>query len=206
MAQRDSRKRGRRRRPGTETAPVATAPSLPDAGPRPQAPDAGPPPRAPDAGPPSQARAAATKPRSRSEERNAAVRATLAPLEPGERPWSLKIAVVLAVLIGGGDLIAVLIDGKFKIGGSQAGAGGVILFSALMLVCAVGMWQLRYWAVLGFQAILAFVILFFSLLGLRAANLLAVVASAFVVFGGGWLFYKLVRVLSRIQMPTYPGR
>ena len=186
MAQRDSRKRGRRRQSGT--APVATAP---------RPPDAGPPPRAP---------VAATKPPSRSEERNAAVRATLTPLEPGERPWSLKIAVLIAVLIGGGDLIAVLIDGQFKVGGAQAGAGGVILFSALMLVCAVGMWQLRYWAVLGFQAILAFVILFFSLLGLRAANLLAVVASVVVVFGGGWLFYKLVRVLSRIQMPTYPGR
>ena len=82
----------------------------------------------------------------------------------------------------------------------------MILFSALMLVCAVGMWQLRYWAVLGFQAILAFVVLFFSLLGLRAANVLALVASAIVVGGGGWLFYKLVRVLSRIQMPKYPGR
>jgi hypothetical protein len=68
------------------------------------------------------------------------------------------------------------------------------------------MWQKRYWAVLGFQAILVFVILFFSLLGLRAANLLAVVASIVVVCGGGWLFYKLVRVLSRIQTPKYPGR
>ncbi len=186
MAQRDSRKRGRRRQPGT--APVATAPTARDAAPPPQTP------------------AVATPPRGRSEERNAAVRATLTPLEPGERPWSLKIATLLAVLIGGGDLIAVLINGQFKVGGAQAGAGGVLLFSVLMLVCAVGMWQLRYWAVLGFQAILAFVILFFSLLGLRAANLLAVVASVLVVFGGGWLFYKLVRVLSRIQMPTYPGR
>ena len=114
--------------------------------------------------------------------------------------------MLLAVLIGAGDLIAVIIDGQFKVGGAQAGAGGVILFSVLMLVCAVGMWRLRYWAVLGFQAILAFVILFFSLLGLRAANVLAVVASVIVVGGGGWLFYKLVRVLSRIQMPKYPGR
>jgi hypothetical protein len=157
------------------------------------------------AAPPATAPAPSAPP-SRSEARNAAVRATLTPLEPGERPWSLKIAVLIAVLIGGGDLIAVLVDGQFKVGGAHAGAGGVILFSALMLVCAVGMWQLRYWAVLGFQAILAFVILFFSLLGLRAANLLAVVASVVVVFGGGWLFYKLVRVLSRIQMPQYPGR
>jgi hypothetical protein len=150
--------------------------------------------------------AARAAPPSRSEARNEAVRATLTPLEPGERPWSLKIAVLLAVLIGGGDLITVIVAGSFTVGGARAGAAGVILFSVLMLVCAVGMWQKRYWAVLGFQAILAFVILFFTLLGLRAANLLAVVASLVVVFGGGWLFYKLVRVLSRIQMPTYPGR
>ena len=186
MAQRSSRKRGRRRPPAS--SPVATAPR---------------PPQAPEHDP-----APAPQPQSRrtSEERNAAVRATLTPLEPGERPWSLKIAVLIAVLIGGGDLIAVIIAGQFKVGGAHAGAGGVILFSVLMLVCAVGMWQLRYWALLGFQAILAFVILYFSLLGLRAANVLAVVAAVIVVFGGGWLFYKLVRVLSRIQMPKYPGR
>lgn len=177
MAQRSSRKRGRRRPPAS--GPVATA---------------------------SRPAEAAPAQRRTSEERNAEVRAALTPLEPGERPWSIKIAVLIAVLIGGGDLLAVLIDGQFKVGGAHAGAGGVILFSVLMLVCAVGMWQLRYWAVLGFQAILAFVILFFSLLGLRAANLLAVVAAVVVVGGGGWLFYKLVRVLSRIQMPKYPGR
>jgi hypothetical protein len=165
-------------------------------------------PRPPEAPETETDRAPDQQPKSRrtSEERNAAVRATLQPLEPGERPWSLRIAVLLAVLIGGGDLVAVIIDGQFKVGGAHAGAGGVILFSVLMLVCAVGMWQLRYWAVLGFQAILAFVILFFSLLGLRAANVLAVVTALIVVGGGGWLFYKLVRVLSRIQMPRYPGR
>ena len=184
MAQRSSRKRGRRRPAGS--APVAIAPRAR---------------QTPEAAPAEQPR-----PRRTSEERNAAVRATLTPLEPGERPWSLKIAVLIAVLIGGGDLVAVIIDGQFKVGGAHAGAGGVILFSVLMLVCAVGMWQLRYWAVLGFQAILAFVVLFFSLLGLRAANVLALLASVVVVGGGGWLFYKLVRVLSRIQMPKYPGR
>ncbi len=146
------------------------------------------------------------RPPSRSEARNEAVRATLTPLAPGERPWSLRIAALIAVLIGGGDLVAVLINGKFSVGNAHAGASGVILFSVVMLVCAVGMWQQRYWAVLGFQAILAFVILFFSLLLLRASNVLAVVAALLVVGGGGYLFYKLVRVLSRLNMPKPPGR
>jgi hypothetical protein len=162
------------------------------------------PPAAPPA-PPAAAAPRATR-AGRSEARNAAVRATLTPLAPGERPWSLKIAALIALLIGGGDLIAVLINGKFSVGNAHAGPSGVILFSVLMLVCAVGMWQLRYWAVLGFQAILAFVVLFFSLLLLRADNLLAVVTGVVVVGGGGFLFYKLVRVLSRLQMPKPPGR
>jgi hypothetical protein len=143
---------------------------------------------------------------SRSEERNAAVRATLTPLAPGERPWALRIAAAIALLIGGGDLVAVIVAGGFKVGGAHAAPGGVAAFSVLMLVCAWGMWQLRYWAVLGFQAILAFVVLFFSLLLLRANNVLAVVAGVLVVGGGGYLFFKLVRVLSRLQMPKPPAR
>ena len=152
----------------------------------------------------AQPRPATASPYGRSEERNAAVRATLTPLAPGERPWPLKVAAAIALLIGAGDLIVVLIDGQFRVGGAHTAPGGVVVFSILMLVCAWGMWQLRYWAVLGFQAILVFVILFFTLLLLRASNLLAVVAGVAVVGGGGYLFYKLVRVLSRLQMPPRP--
>lgn len=166
-------------------APAASTPTVPAASTGPSGPGTTPPP-------------------SRSEARNAAVRATLTPLEPGERPWALKIAALVALLIGGGDLIAVIINGKFSVGNAHAGASGVIVFSALMLLCAWGMWQQRYWAVLGFQAILVFVILFFSILLIRASNLLGVVAGVVVVGGGGYLFYKLVRVLSRIQMPERP--
>ena len=71
----------------------------------------------------------------------------------------------------------------------------------LLLVCAAGMWRMRYWAVLGFQAILAFVVLFFSLALIRASNIAGAVIAVVVICGGGFLFYKLVRVLSRIQMP-----
>lgn len=142
---------------------------------------------------------------SPSEERNAAVRDTLTPLAPGERPWPLKVAVLVALLIGGGDLIVVILDGRFKVGGANTSPSGVILFSVLMLVCAAGMWQRRYWAVLGFQAILVFVILFFALLLTRASNLVGLAAALIVLVGAGYLFYKLVRVLSRLQLPRPPG-
>ena len=69
------------------------------------------------------------------------------------------------------------------------------------------MWQMRYWAVLGFMALLAIVILIFSLLLLAPSNLLGGPrrrCSSSAV--GGYLFCKLVRVLSRIQMPQAPRR
>jgi hypothetical protein len=173
-----SRKRGRRERP-------AVAPATPT-------PAAQPPRPAPEP--------------SRSEQRNAEIRAQLRPLAPGERPWALKVATLLAILVGGGDLVDVIVGGQIRVGHTHAGIGGVVLFSVMMLICAWGMWTLRYWAVLGFQAILGIVILLFSLLLIRASNLLGLAVAVIVVGGGGYLFYKLVRVLSRIQMPQYPGR
>ena len=146
------------------------------------------------------------RPASRSEEKNAAVRATLEPYGAGERPWPIRLAVVVAILIGVGDLVDVLVGGKLGFGGTHPGKGGVILFSVLMLVAAAGMWRMKYWAVLGFQAILAFVVLFFSLALIRASNFAAVAIAVGVVCGGGYLFYKLVRVLSRIQLPRRPGQ
>ena len=143
---------------------------------------------------------------SRSEARNAAVRATLTPLAPGERPWVITVGAALAALNGLVQLVLFLAGVKLKLGGSQPAAFSVILFAVLMFVCAGGMWRMRYWAVLGFQALLAIVILTFALLLVRASTVVGAVVSIAVVGIGGFLFYKLVRVLSRIQMPKYPGR
>jgi amino acid permease len=62
----------------------------------------------------------------------------------------------------------------------------------------------RYWAVLGFQALLALVVLVFTLFLLRASNLLAVALCVAVIGLGGWLFFKLIRAMARIQMPRRP--
>ena len=142
----------------------------------------------------------------RSEQRNAAVRATLTPLRRGERPWVITVGAGLAALNGLVQLILFAAGVKFKVGGSHPQAFSVVLFAALMFVCAGGMWRMRYWAVLGFQALLAIVILTFALLLVRASTVLGAVISLLVVAGGGFLFYRMVRVLSRIQMPKYPGR
>jgi hypothetical protein len=141
---------------------------------------------------------------SRSQRRDAEVRAGLTPIEPGERPGVIIASTIVAALIGGGNLVAWLAG--IKIDGKHPAAGGIFIFSAVMIADAIGMWRLWYGAVLGFMALLAIVATIFALLLIEASNVLGVVVGLIVILGAGYLFFKLVRVLSRIQMPRYPGR
>ena len=142
---------------------------------------------------------------SRSEQRNAAIRATLTPLAPGERPWSIIIGAVLAALSGLVQLGLFLGGVKLKTSGLHAAAGQTIVFTVVMLVCAVGMWLMRYWAVLGFMALLAIIVVLAAVALVKVSSVVGLVVALVIVGAGGFLFWKLVRVLSRIQMPKYPG-
>jgi len=173
--------------PGPGEAAPAAAPAAPPA-PRPTA-----------AAPP-QAPAADRMRRgyARAEERNAAVRATLTPLAPGERPPALKVAIAVALLLALSNLVA------FALGADVPGSGsrvGGLLFVAVMLLAAWGMWQRRYWAVLGFATLMALITVAFSLLLLIASNVLAVVICLAFAGSAGWLFWKLIRVMGRLQAP-----
>jgi hypothetical protein len=134
------------------------------------------------------------------------VRASLEPLEPGERPWPLLVAVVLAILTGGVQLVLFALGVKLQVAGTRAKAGPTIAFAVLMFVCAWGMWTLRYWALLGFMALLGITVVTFALALIKVSSVLGLVIALAGVGIGGYLFWKLVRVLSRIQMPRYPGR
>ena len=142
---------------------------------------------------------------SRSEQRDAAVRATLTPLRAGERPWVITVGAALAALSGLVQLVLFLVGTKLKTTGLKASAGQTIAFAVLMLICAAGMWQMRYWAVLGFLALLAILIVFAFGALIKASSVLGLLIALVIVVAGGYLFFKLIRVLSRIQMPKYPG-
>jgi hypothetical protein len=141
---------------------------------------------------------------TRTQRRDAQVRAGLTPIAPGERPRAVVASTIVAALLGVGNLIAYAAG--VKIGGKHPAPGGIIVFSALMIACAIGMWRLWYGAVLGFMALLAIIVTIFALLLIEASNVLGLVVALAVISGAGYLFFKLVRVLSRIQMPRYPGR
>jgi hypothetical protein len=141
----------------------------------------------------------AAGPRLRGEAANEAARAELDPLEPGQRPGPLIAAVVVAAALGLANVV--LYAAGADVRGKSPNAVGAIAFALLMLATAWGMWNLRYWAVLGFQALLAVTIIIAALSLAVASNLTALVLCLVIVVPGGWLFWKLVRVLARLQMP-----
>jgi hypothetical protein len=140
---------------------------------------------------------------ARSEERNAAIRAGLTPLAPGERPPALLVAIGLSAFVAVANVAIWALGGE--VSGQGTGAVGVLSFAAIMLAAAGGMWARRAWALLGFQALLAITIVFSFLALAVASNLLAVGLCLVTIGLGGWLFWKLIRVLARIQAPGRPG-
>jgi phosphotransferase system glucose/maltose/N-acetylglucosamine-specific IIC component len=76
--------------------------------------------------------------------------------------------------------------------------GGLFL-TIVLAALAWGMYQRRYWAVLGFEGLLAFQVIVTSLALVVASTILAAVLCAVSIGLGGWLFWKLVRVMGRIQ-------
>jgi hypothetical protein len=142
--------------------------------------------------------------RLRGEARNEELRANLEPLAPGERPLAVSIGAVIAALLGLSNLV-LLAAGYDLRGGEDPQSGGVIAFAVVMFVAAVFMWRGKYWAVLGFQCLLAITAVAAGLGLLVASNLAAVALSLAVLAASGTLFWFLIKAMARLQMPERPG-
>ena len=137
---------------------------------------------------------------ARAEERNREAREALEPLGDGERPLVVTIGAVMAALVAasivGGYLAGVHVNG------GQPKLSQVAAPALLMGIMAWGMWRARYWAVLGFQLILVFLI-FSAVFGLaaQAATPAQIVATLSLLAVSGGFFYFMVKAMARIQMP-----
>jgi hypothetical protein len=116
----------------------------------------------------------------------------------------VTVAAIVAAALAVGQVIAFAAGAT--IDGEKPKTLGIVAFSLLMLTAAWGMWRARYWAVLGFQALLAITIIIAALSLTVASTTGAAVFCAAIVTLGGWLFWKLIRAMARIQMPERPGR
>jgi hypothetical protein len=129
--------------------------------------------------------------------REAQLTAALEPLGPDERPPALLAAIVVCVVLAIGVMAGALtVKDLSSHGGSLPGA---LFLTFILLALARGMFDRRYGAVLGFEALLAFQIIVTSLALVVASTVLAAAFCLLSIGLGGWLFWKLVRVMGRIQ-------
>jgi len=119
------------------------------------------------------------------------------PLREGERPLALLVAIVICGLLAVAVIAsAATVHDLSRQGGSLPGA---IFIAAVLAALAAGMYRRRYRAVLAFEALLAFQIIVTSLALVVASSAVAALGCVLSVVLAGWLFWKLVRVMGRIQ-------
>jgi hypothetical protein len=140
---------------------------------------------------------------ARAEERNREARQALEPLGEGERPLAVTIGAVLAALVAA-SIVAAYLAGV-EVDGERPHLAQALAPALLMGVMAWGMWRSRYWAVLGFQMLLVFLI-FSAVFGLliQAASAAQFAATLGLLAVAGTFFYFMVKAMARIQMPTRP--
>jgi hypothetical protein len=142
----------------------------------------------------------------RSEERNLAARAKLEPLERGERPTAVTVGAIVSVVFAGIFTASAVIAavGSIEVSGDEPSPVGIAVFAAALWVMSWGMWRTRYWAVLGFQALLLIVLVLAALGLVVVSTIPELLASLVLLAGSGALFYFMIRAMARIQMPRPP--
>ena len=155
---------------------------------------------------PQERRAASS---ARSEARNQAARDALEPLAEGERPRVVTLGAVISGLIAISAIVGYLAGvevTRYGSDGIQQGEGTAPLFSVvaavtLMGTMSYGMWRARYWAVLGFQALLVIVLVAGALGLVQATSWLQAIGTTLLIVVAGAMFYFMIKAMARIQMP-----
>jgi len=141
---------------------------------------------------------------ARYEERNRVAREALEPLAPKERPLVVTIGAVISAAVAISVPVAYALGAT--VNGDRPHVLQVIAPALVMGAMSVGMWQVRYWAVLGFQAVLALLILEATLGLVGAGGPVQVIGNVGLIAIAGTCFYFMIKALARIQMPERDSR
>jgi hypothetical protein len=142
---------------------------------------------------------------ARYEERNRVAREGLEPLQEDERPPIVTAGAVICTIIAGLSFVGFALWDVLR-DDARPNTVGSISFAILVGAMAYGLWRVRYWAVLGFQAALVLVILSAALGAVSALTLGLLIGSLVTIAVAGTLFYFMVKAMARIQMPERAPR
>ena len=113
----------------------------------------------------------------------------------------MTVAAIVSALLATTNLGLQLLD--LNTPGSTARPVTGIVFAVLLYAAAIGMWNGRYGAVLGFEAFLGITLVFSALSIIVASNWLGFLLPFVILSFGGTLFWKLIRAMGRIQAQTH---
>ena len=138
---------------------------------------------------------------AQAEVRNREAREALEPLADGERPLVVTVGAAVSALIAALDPRSATWPGV-EVEGDKPRLAQVLAPALLMGIMAWGMWRARYWAVLGFQLLLVFLI-FSAVFGLlvQAASAAQFAVTLALLAVSGTFFFFMVKAMARIQMP-----
>jgi hypothetical protein len=142
-----------------------------------------------------------------AELKNQAVRDSLEPLAPGERPTVVTVAAAFSGLVAAIFWVStgVAVFTGAEVDGVRPNVAQLVLTAGIMSMMTYGMWKARYWAVLGFQMLLVLFILA-AIAGLiTAGTLVQMVSTLLLAVGLSVMFWFMVKAMARIQMPRRPG-
>jgi hypothetical protein len=144
---------------------------------------------------------------ARSRAKDDAIRASLKPLRPGERPTAVTVGAIVATLLAVANLVALAFGYNASEDTVSPGSDvtGSILATLIVGVVAYGMWRAKYWGVLGMQTLLALTLVMSSLALVVAGSLWATLLLLLILAGAGTLFWFLIKAMARIQMPDRPS-
>jgi hypothetical protein len=137
---------------------------------------------------------------ARGRARDEAIRASLEPLAPGERPGIVTFAAVVAFVFAAANVATALTGNDISSATGDPSVATAVT-TALLVVAGAGMLARQYWAVLGFETVLGIQIVFFSLYLIGVQRWYDAIVPVVAIGLLGWLFWKLVRAMARLQMP-----
>lgn len=136
---------------------------------------------------------------SRTELKNQLAREQLEPLAEGERPLIVTLGAILSAAIAAVTVGAWIVGAE--VDGERPNPVQVFAPAILFGVMAWGMWNARYWAVLGFQAVMAILMVGAFLTLIAATSVVGALTPLAVLMVAGAFFWFTVKALARIQMP-----
>jgi peptidoglycan/LPS O-acetylase OafA/YrhL len=133
---------------------------------------------------------------AKAELKNIAAREALQPIGPENRPRIVLVACAWLLLACISLVVSIVTADGDGVAGQRFGNA---LMLAVVLLAIWGTYRLRPWAILGAQTLFALAFVFTVLAAVFSDEILLSLGLAASALVTGWIFYRMINVMARVQ-------